>query len=202
MKMGNKAKKLLSNNKKLVVGVTIGALIMLPTTLYVNTKHNNQVYQENKSVETKPINNSVQAQDPVTEQQVPAQTNSQPNNNSSKTTAANSTPAPKSTQQPTATSTPQYVAEKPACSSSLRASAISTLKQSYQYQANKKDTDLQVWYRNNYQLSSYTYEQYQAKQAEYQAWLDNYIAIEIANKNASLSQYGVCTPITRSELGV
>jgi len=207
MKLLAKLKKTIGTNKQLFLGLAIGALIMLPTGVYVNTRNNShQADQPNTTLETKADNDSTEAKslDTITGQPAPTQSSNQSSAGStSKPTNTNaSNPTTSTSSQPTTSNTPEYVYEKPQCSNTLRTSAINALKQGYQTQANRKSIELGAWYSNNYQLPTYTHQQFVDREAENQAWLDNYIAIEIANKNTSLNEYWVCTPITRSELGV
>ena len=207
MKLLAKLKKSIGTNKQLFLGLAIGALIMLPTGVYVNTRNNShQADQPNTTLETKADNDSTEAKslDTITGQPAPTQSSNQSSAGStSKPTNTNaSNPTTSTSSQPTTSNTPEYVYEKPQCSNTLRTSAINALKQGYQTQANRKSIELGAWYSNNYQLPTYTHQQFVDREAENQAWLDNYIAIEIANKNTSLNEYWVCTPITRSELGV
>lgn len=72
MKLRAKLKKTIGTNKQLFLGLAIGALIMLPTGVYVNTRNNShQADQGSTTLETKPATESNQIQNlaPVTEQQ-------------------------------------------------------------------------------------------------------------------------------------
>ncbi len=180
------------------------SLLMIPV-VFQEIKRQNRNVETAKSGATqqiKAVNGSdVQSLNSATERSTPSENTGKPSAGIGNQPLNTEIPQTTSTQPPS-TSTPEYVYQKPQCSNTLRASAINTLKQGDQTQANRKSIELGSWYSNNYQLPTYTHQQFLDREAENRAWLDNYIAIEIANKNASLNEGWVCTPITRSELGV
>lgn len=100
MKRLAKVNKVIIKNKQLLIGLAIGALIMLPTGLYVNErKSNQQTEQGSTTLDTKANNDNEQAKtiDPVT---------GQPNTNqTSNQSSASSNNKPTSTTTPTYTST-------------------------------------------------------------------------------------------------
>lgn len=98
----------IGKNKQLFIGLAIGALIMLPTGLYVNERNSNrQAEKPTTTQDTKANNDSSQAQslDPVTGQPAPTQSNSQ--------SSGGSTSKPSSTYTPSTTPTSTYKA--PVC---------------------------------------------------------------------------------------
>lgn len=107
---------------------------------------------------------------------------------------------PTSNIPPTSSTTPKY--QKPQCSSSLRASTVSYLKQAYQTQYNRSGIDLGAWYRLNYQKPTYTHQQYLNYKATLESQLAHFINVSIAQENDKLSKEYTCTPITKSELGI
>lgn len=104
----DKAVGFIGKNKQLFIGLAIGALIMLPTGLYVNERNSNrQADKPSTTLETKVGNDSSNAQslNPVTGQPAPTQNNSQ--------SSGGSTSKPNSTYTPSTTPTSTYKA--PVC---------------------------------------------------------------------------------------
>lgn len=102
-----KLKKTLKNNKQLFIGLAIGALVMLPSGLYVNERNNNrQITQPNATLDTQSDNDSINAEnlDPATGQPAPNQSNNQTSGGTAK---------PNSTYTPSTTPTSTYKA--PVC---------------------------------------------------------------------------------------
>lgn len=199
-----KAKRLIADNKRVFIALVIGIAIMLPTGVYVGAIRNKQEPTKTTTPNSTTTQTKEQTKDTkkTTETKTTTEQGTSQSNNSQPTTTNSPTPTTTTTTPPPASTTPEYVYEKPQCSSTLRASTIATLKQGYQTQANRKSMELGAWYSNNYQLPTYTHQQFVDREAQNQAWLDNYIAIEIANANTSLNEYWTCTAITRTELGV
>lgn len=95
----------IGKNKQLFIGLVVGALIMLPTGLYVSERNSNrQTEKPTTTQETKANNDTTQAQSlaPVTGQQAPTQNNNQP--------SGGSTSKPSSTYTPSTTPTSTYKA--------------------------------------------------------------------------------------------
>ena len=98
-----KLKKTLKNNKQLWIGLAIGALVILPSGLYINERGNNrQTTQPNTTLDNDRTNTV--SLDPVTGQPAPNQNNNQSNGGTSK---------PNSTYTPSTTTTSTYKA--PVC---------------------------------------------------------------------------------------
>jgi hypothetical protein len=98
----------IGKNKQLFIGLAIGALIMLPTGLYVNERNSNrQADQGNTTLETKADNDSGQAKTvaPVTGQPT--------TQNSSQSSTSSGSNKPSSNYTPTTTPTSTYKA--PVC---------------------------------------------------------------------------------------
>lgn len=198
-----KLKKITTWHKLLFIFLGF-SLLMIPVVFQEIKRQNRnaETVKSSGTQQTKAVNGSdFQSLNSAAERSTPSETTSKPSAGSGNQPVNAEIPQTASTRSPSP-STPEYVYQKPQCSNTLRASAINTLKQGYQTQASRKSIELGTWYSNNYQLPTYTHQQFVDREAENRAWLDNYVAIEIANKNASLNENLVCTPINRSELGV
>lgn len=111
MKLISKAKKLLNNNKQLALGVAIGALIMLPTGLYLNERSNNrQASDQTTTTPQSTTDSSLNELTPIKEQST-NQSNSQQSNGSTSTSKPNSTYTPSTT--PTSTYKPYSCTKTP-----------------------------------------------------------------------------------------
>lgn len=111
MKLLSKAKKLIANNKQLALGVAIGALIMLPTGLYLNKRNNNR--QSSDQTTTTPqstTNANLNGLTPIKEQST-NQSSSQQSNGGTSTSKPNSTYTPSNT--PTSTYKPPVCTKTP-----------------------------------------------------------------------------------------
>lgn len=111
MKLISRLKKLATNNKQLVVGVAIGALIMLPTGIYLNERNNNrQTGEQTTTAPQSTTDSNLNGLTPIKEQSS-NQSSSQPNNGSTSTNKPSSTYTPNST--PTSTYKPPVCTKTP-----------------------------------------------------------------------------------------
>ena len=102
----HRTKTFIGKNKQLFIGLAVGALIMLPTGLYVSERNNNQKTDTPAStLDTKADSNSTKNLEVLTEQTTPTQSNNQQ--------SGGSTSRPNSTYTPSTTPTSTY--KPPVC---------------------------------------------------------------------------------------